>query len=144
MKKISYIIGVLIGLTIVFHIQSCGGGGEPTPIEKTKSLLTSGKWTMQSVTVDGATQTSVYAGLTITFTEGNFTTTNGRVVWPATGTWTFVGDDAKNIIRGDDLTISIDEISATQLSLKLTWDETTLGGGRSQSVAGVNVFRLGR
>lgn len=144
-KLLTYIASVTIIFCGLLVLQSCGGkGSDPSPADQMKTILTSGTWNLQTVSVDGVDKSSVYTGLTVRFTEGNFTTTNGRVVWPASGTWQFTDDTGKNITRGDGLAISIEEAITSKLVLKLTWSQTTLGQGRSNSVKGVNIFMFGK
>jgi hypothetical protein len=136
-------------ITIIFCgllvLQSCGGkGSDPSPADQMKTILTSGTWNLQNVSVDGVDKSSIYSGLTLRFTEGNFTTTNGRVVWPASGTWEFSDDTGKNLTRGDGVPIGVEEATTSKLVLKLTWNQTTLGQGRANSVKGVNVFTFGK
>jgi hypothetical protein len=105
-------------ITIIFCgllvLQSCGSkGSDPSPADQMKTILTSGTWNLQAVSVDGVDQSSVYTGLTLRFNDNSFTSTNGRVVWPASGTWQFTGDTGKNITRGDGLAISIEEALIT-------------------------------
>jgi len=144
-KLLTYIASVTIIFCGLLVLQSCGGkGSDPSPADQMKTIFTSGTWNLQTVSVDGVDKSSVYTGLTVRFTEGNFTTTNGRVVWPASGTWQFTDDTGKNITRGDGLAISIEEAITSKLVLKLTWSQTTLGQGRSNSVKGVNIFTFGK
>ena len=129
----------------LLFIQSCGSkGNDPLPVDQTKSVLTSGIWKLLSVSVDGVDKTSLYTGLTLSFTVSNFNSTNGRVIWPNSGTWQFTDGTGKNITRGDGLQIAIDEASTSKLVLKLTWNQTTLGPGRVNSLMGVNVFSFGK
>lgn len=132
---------------IILTIQwiSCKEKGDPLPtpsvLDETRSKLTANGWNMQGVSVDGVDQTIVYKGLAIQFGESNFTTTNGGVVWPASGTWSFVTEEGTTIKRDDGIEIKI-EFAETSLKLTLRWMKTTLGGGRLNSVKGVNVFTL--
>ncbi|MBX2895507.1 MAG: hypothetical protein KF763_08690 [Cyclobacteriaceae bacterium] len=107
-----------------------------------RSLLTSGTWALQTVSVSGVDQTAVYTGLTLRFTDTNFTATNGRVIWPALGTWQFSDDTGKIIQRNDGLLITIETATTSTLVLKLNWDETTLGSGRVSSVEGAHTFNF--
>ena len=134
-------ITVLFSLSILatlLVIASCGEKNDPSPQDVVKAKLSANNWALQSVTVDGVDQTTVYQGLTIKFTTTNYTTTNGGVVWPASGTWTFDSTDGKTIKRDDGLIITV-EATDTMLKLTLTWATTTLGG-RTGSVGGVHVF----
>ncbi|MBL7873159.1 MAG: hypothetical protein JNM78_16190 [Cyclobacteriaceae bacterium] len=136
-------------ITMIFSallfLQSCSSkGGDPSPADQMKAILIAGSWNLQTVSVDGVDKTAVYTGLTIKFTDGNFTTTNGRVVWPASGTWQFANDSGKIITRGDGLSITIEEATASKLILKFNWSQNTLGPGRTTSVKGENVFTFGK
>jgi hypothetical protein len=66
------------------------------------------------------------------------------VVWPASGTWVFADGNAKTITRSDNLAVTITEVTDTKLVLTLTWATTTLGGGRVESVKGINVFTFAK
>lgn len=129
----------------LFFFAGCKNDGSPQlETDKVRQLLTSGTWSIESVTVDGVDQTNMYAGLAVTFTTSGFTVTNGGVVWPATGAWTFPDETGKRILRGDDLLIEVREISDARLVLALNWTSTTLGPGRVSSLSGEHVFTFGR
>jgi hypothetical protein len=84
----------------------------------------------------------LFTGMTLKFTATNYTTTNGGVVWPASGTWTFTDDIAKKIKRNDNLEITITEITDASLKLTLSWTAGTFGSGRVASVVGTHVFNF--
>jgi hypothetical protein len=126
-------------------IVSCGGDPEPTAAEKNTELMTaSGAWKLQNVLVDGTDKTSVYSGLTIQFTETAFTTTNGGVVWPASGSWSFKDDSGTVINRNDGIEIKLVEVSTSKLVLQLTWTKLTIGPGRVSSLSGSHTFTFGK
>ena len=143
MKKITAIVLLMMTICHLMLFQSCKKDDPIPETERVKSILKANTWRMQAVSVDGTDQTQVYAGLTLTFTDTNYSTTNGGVVWPATGTWVFADQTGKLITRSDGLAITVEEATTTTLSLKLTWANTTLGG-RASSVAGVHVFVFGK
>jgi hypothetical protein len=144
MKKVK-LIWMLATFTLaigaLISISSCGGKKTVKP--DVAGLLKSGTWKVGTVTVNGANQISLFTGLTVTFAASSFNSANGDPVWPATGTWT-LNPEGTIITRGDGLTVNIDNISQTALGLSLTWNKTTLGGGRSGSVAGNHVFTFGK
>lgn len=149
MKKITAIATLAILASMVLFLSNCGGSKvDPTPVEteaqKNTRLLTAGAWSVQTVLVDAVDKTTVYKDLKLTFSSTGFTSTGGGSVWPATGTWKFKDDTGKTIDRGDGLSITATEISATKLVLGLTWTKTTLAGGRAESVAGQHVFTFGK
>lgn len=107
--------------------------------EKLKKLMAN-TWSINAVTVDGVNQTSLFTSMTLNFTKTNYTTTHGGLVWPSSGTWEFVDKQGTTIIRNDDLEIRITELTSTSIKLSLTWESTTFGPGRQESIAGNHVF----
>lgn len=142
--KSKFLICLSIGcLCSLIYLGSCGSkGDDPSPVDEMRTVLTSGTWNLQTVLVGGVDQTAVYTGLTLRFTDTNFTATNGRVVWPASGTWQFSDETGKIIQRNDGLLITIETATTNSLVLKLNWDETTLGSGRVASVEGAHTFNF--
>jgi hypothetical protein len=140
--KITTLAAVIISL---LFLKSCKKD-DPTIAEtdRVAGLLKASTWKMQSVVVDGTDRTTIYTGLILNFTANGYTTTNGGAVWPASGTWLFADVTAKLITRSDGLALTVEEITTTKLSLKLTWSKSTLGGGRTSSLAGVHVFVFGK
>jgi hypothetical protein len=129
-------------------LPGCTGGGDPEPVaseaEEVTEILTGATWKLNAVIVDGADQTNVYKGLTLTFTGTSITTSNGGMVWPASTTWKFTNETATAIERGDGVKVSIVEAHSGKLSLALTWSKTTLGSGRVNSVKGEHTFSFGK
>jgi hypothetical protein len=144
MKPISNILNVtaltLVIISVLF-MQGCKND-DPTVVEtdRVAELLKANLWKMQSVMVDGTDQTTIYTGLTLRFTSTNYTTSNGGVLWPASGTWVFADATGKLLTRNDGLALTVEEITTTKLSLKLNSISTTLGGGRASSVSGNHTF----
>lgn len=141
MKKVKslYTASSLILILAVVFLSSCGGS-DPSITDVNQGLLSSGTWKISNVNVDGTDQTSLFTGLTLQFTATNYTTTNGEPVWPASGTWSFTDDTATAVKRSDGVVVGISSISETSLVLTLTWDKTTLGTGRVNSVKGAHTF----
>lgn len=135
-------------LTLLVALSACGGDSDPAPkteAEKVTEMLVA-TWTPPTtagVTVDGVDVTNeLFAGFTITFQDGTYTTTGDSPVWPRQDTWRFKDETAKVIIRGsDEKEVTITGISASQLTLTLDWPITTTGG-RSASLKGKHVFTL--
>lgn len=132
-------LSVVIIASILF-MMACGSTPGPTAKEEATTLLTSGAWKMQSVSVDGTDQSAVYAGLVLTFTATGFSSAKGGLVWPATGSWNFKDETAKSIVRNDGLEVTLVEATTSKLALKLAWAKTTIGPGRVASVGGQNTF----
>ena len=141
-KVISKLALVAMAFGVIISVQGCKD--EVPETDRVKGILKSSAWKVQSVSVDNTDQTSVYKGLTLSFTDAGYTSTNGGVVWPASGTWVFADGNAKTITRSDNLAVTITEVTDTKLVLTLTWATTTLGGGRVESVKGINVFTFAK
>jgi hypothetical protein len=136
-RAIAFSIILLAAFTF---LSGCKGGDDPTPQEVTTQQLVAPNWKLTSVLVDGVDKISFFTNMTLKFTATNYTTTNGGVVWPASGTWIFTDDTARKIKRNDNLEVTITEITETSLKLSLTWATGTFGSGRVSSVAGNHVF----
>jgi hypothetical protein len=140
-KNKTLAISIILVAAFVF-LSGCKGGDDPTPQEVTTQQLVAPTWKLTSVLVDGVDKTSLFTNMTLKFTTTNYTTTNGGVVWPASGTWTFTDETARKIKRNDNLEVTITEITEASLKLSLTWATGTFGSGRVSSVAGNHVFNF--
>ncbi len=149
-KAVTILLRICLGVVLpimLLELSSCGGkGGDPAPAtpsaqDGVKTKLLASNWALQSVTVDGVDQTTLYKGLTLKFSASTYTSTNGMAVWPASGSWTFGSTDGTSITRDDGLPVTLD-VTETTLKLTLTWSKTTLGGGRLESIKGLHVFNM--
>jgi hypothetical protein len=132
-------------LAILFF--SCEGDEPLSKEEKTRQLLigngSTGKvWRVQSVTIDGVDNATLFSNMTIQFSETSFTVANGGVVWPSTSTWSFTDDEANVIERSDGIEMEV-EVTENSLELSLSWDKDTFGLGRAASISGKHVFTFG-
>ena len=144
---IKSILGVMV-LSGVLLLSDCGSKSDPTPAAATEpqrvtGLMKTGTWKVQSVMVDGTDQSALFKNFTLSFTDAGFASVNGSAVWPSSGTWKFVNDQATSFTRDDGLVVTIQTVSSTQLIISLVWTKTTLGPGRVTSVKGTTVFILG-
>jgi len=148
MKKL-FLLAIIAFLSLaIVNLSGCKKDDDPvieSEMERVGRLLTTGgTWNLQSVTVDGVDQSGLFSGMTLSFTSNSFTASNGGLVWPSSGAWSFTDNSGQVITRGDAISVAINEISETVLRLTLTWDKTTLGPGKTNSVKGTHVFVLGR
>jgi hypothetical protein len=136
--KVAALVGLLpiTLLTILLNFSACSSDKAISKQEEVTAALTSGLWKMKNVTVDGVDKTSTYKDLTLTFTSNSFTSTNGGVIWPANGTFTFIDGNATGIKRSDNLEVQIQEATTSSLKLGLSWAKTTFGPGRIESLNG--------
>jgi hypothetical protein len=155
------VASLLLVSVIVLFLSSCGGkGSDPAPpeltaAEKAVQNLVASPWKVAAVAVDGADKTALFTGFTITFSpsstingkpsfNGNYSTTNGGVMWP-NGSWT-IGDInlAGSLQRGDGLTVQLTDVTATTFKMSLAWNKNTFGPGRVESIKGQFVFSMGK
>ncbi len=139
----TWVTSVVI-MTLFLQLVGCGGkGSDPAPVsaqDAVKAKLTAAtKWNLQTAQVDGVDKTSTYSGLSVTFASTSYTTTNGKGLWPASGTWSFVDTDGKSIKRNDGTEMAV-EVTDTSLKLSFSWTKATVGGGRVESIAGQHVL----
>jgi hypothetical protein len=127
-------------LRIIFVLLLVGGCKEDepqTPNDITEELLKAQVWELTETKIDGVVS-DIYDGLTLSFGTKTYSTTNGGKIWPASGTWEFVGDKGDKILRDDGLAITIEKVDASQLVMTFTWNTTTLDGGRMASLKGLH------
>jgi hypothetical protein len=137
MTRISMAI-IILTTTILL---GCGDNG-PTAQEKTEALLVSAQWKNPVVTVDGIDQSALYQNFKIQFGHNTYTSSGGEPLWPASGTWVFVDENATTLKLDGKLEIQISELTETNLELIFQNDNTTFTSGRSMSIKGENKFRL--
>jgi hypothetical protein len=131
----------VVTIATMAFLSGCGKDEESATLINTK-ILSSHGWTLQSLMVDGLDKTSLYSGMTLSFTTTAYSTTKGGPVWPATGTWSFPTTDATTIMRDVQIEVHVDEISNDALVVSLTWNKNTLGSGRTSSIAGRHTYRF--
>jgi len=138
-------LGLLPAIVVTLpFLSGCKREDRETEADK-KSRILQGTWSMESVTVDGVDRSTIYEGLTLSFTLSTYTTTNGLPVWPEYGTWRFEDVSARIILRDELIRIEVVEVSPAKLTLKFPWEDTTFGpGGRGNSVAGEHIFTFSR
>lgn len=141
-KNIRFMKRILIGLLALLAFSCKQDPASLMQTELVRQKLTSKTWTVNTVIVNGLDQTSKFTGFSISFTNTGFTTTNGNVVWPSSGTWAFANDAASSIVRGDGVEVLINQIDNSVLELEFIWDTTTYGGGRIHSIQGQHIFNL--
>ena len=122
-------------LSISLVIVSCGGdNGEPdrTPQEIAQELFLT-TWTMSAITLDDADVRSSYTGLIITIGDGTFTTTNAGDLFPATGTWDWIGESDNMITTGRGKTITLTTLTESSVILSFTKTQGNQAAGVSGS-----------
>jgi hypothetical protein len=119
---------------------------EPTEAEKITAILTggTGRWSLASVVVEGENAAELFKDFSITFTSTNYTTTGTTPVWKRSGTWSFTDATATKFKRDDNVEVTIESISDTQLKLTLIQAQQVTEGGRSTALRGKHEFVMNK
>lgn len=137
MKAIRIIITIAILVSFEVKFAGCSKEETLTPNQQTEQLLSRQLWELTSVTIDNISS-DLYSGLTISFNSTTYTSLNGGAIWPASGSWSFLGEKGDKILRDDGLEITIETINASQLVINFIWTKTTSTGGRFYSLKGLH------
>lgn len=125
----------LVMLSLFLGFTSCGGGGgepEKTPQEIAQELLLT-TWNMTAITLDGSDVSDLYPGFSITIGDGTFSTTNAGGLFPAQGTWDWVGDSNNMILTGRGKSITLTTLSASSAVLSFVKTSANQAAGSSGS-----------
>ena len=139
----SFVSGItsLVVLIATFTFSGCGSK-DPSPKETTRNLLINGTWKINSVKVDGVDKTSLFTGMIITFNEHDYNAVNGGPIWGTSQSWAFIDNSAKSFSISSGVEVRILELTSSLLKVELTWDKTTIDGGRTNSVEGLHEFQF--
>jgi hypothetical protein len=143
------LICVLLSAFILYStlsLTSCKDD-DPSATETNLNRLTAHHWNLTKVTVNGVDKTSLFIGFTLQWNKNNsFAVTDGGVMWPSTGTWSFTDGSAQTLFvslrNNTDAEVTIETLNDSNLLISLYWDETTLGQGRVRSVEGDYLFEF--
>ncbi|WP_268123305.1 hypothetical protein [Roseivirga pacifica] len=120
---------IFLSLILVISASSCGGGGgdDPTEPEKTPQEIAQeifeGTWGIDgggSINLDGTDVSDKYTGFTMNINNGSFTTTNAGELFPASGTWSWVGETDNQVTTGSGKQITLSTLSSSRLVFTFT------------------------
>jgi hypothetical protein len=132
-------------LPVVILLTSCQQEPELTVAEKvTEQLAAAESWKAPTVTVDGVDYSDLYKDFSVKFEATTYSSTGGAPVWPASGTWKFINEEATRMLLDNTLEVQIDAVTDESLELSLQWNKTTFEPGRASSVKGQMKFKLKR
>ncbi|WP_246535262.1 hypothetical protein [Litoribacter ruber] len=154
---IKHLLKGFLALTILIAASACGSE-TPEPDQKTPEQLAteeladdgSATWTVAqggSVTKDGANQTDLFNGFSITFNASGqsrtYSSSNGQGIFDASGNWSLAGSNLDRVILTGDQPASGEEIQFTrnQNNLRLSFS-IPMPNARTNAVAGSYVFEL--
>ena len=115
-KLITRVKNVLMSFLVAMIITSCGGNDDTpslTPQEIAEALLET-SWTLNnggSITLDAVEVSDRYDGFTLTIGDGTYTTVNAGELFPASGTWQWVGTTDNQVTTGSGKAITITSLT---------------------------------
>ena len=144
--NILYILLSMVALTATLTATSCKDD-DPSATERTMKKLVAHEWTLTKATVDGTDRTSVYEGLVLRWNKKQtFSATNGGVIWPSTGTFSFTDKEGKSLLvsltNNEETQVSIETLTNTELVISFHRNESTIGQGRLTSIKGEHIFEF--
>ena len=99
--------------------------------------LMSATWKATNVTRDGVNVTSDFASMTLTVAASTYSTSNGGLAWPSSGSWSFASGSSTEVVRDGAITVVISmDKNATQLSTDFVISTSTYKAGRGNSLQG--------
>lgn len=133
-------------VVVILLMNNCSKHNGPTTedIQKqTSQKLQAATWKVKTVLRDGVDVTTDYTNFTLTIAASTYTTTNGSLAWPASGTWAFQNQSTTQVIRDGSLPVDfVLSTDATSLSLTFTIATSTYIGGRTNGLKGNYEFDL--
>lgn len=128
---------LLIGVMSLIIITSCKGGGDDTPAPTDQEIaqaILENTWIVGStgsISVDNTDVTDRYDGFSLNIGNGTYTTTNAGDLFPASGTWEWVGETDNIFTTGNGKEITITELTETQFSFQFLKTEQNVAAGIS-------------
>lgn len=123
-------------LSLVSVMVSCNGDDSPTAQALAFEKL-AGSWDLSqgSIMVDGQDVSLNYAGFSLSFTDGNYMTTNAGDLFSATGTWEWIDQEARSLRLQDGKEVTIGTLTETSFvfSFSFTRPIANLESGTSGS-----------
>lgn len=136
-------------LSIIVFFTNCGGDGatDPAPVVDPLQATIEGlakTWASAQVTLDGATVSDDWSGVSFSFTQNKsfsvtgLSTENG-LIWPSSGTYSFPdANKPLKILRNDGIEITLKNLTETSVDVSFTIDGRT--GGKTLGLSGNYTF----
>lgn len=107
--------------------------------------LRAGAWTPAEVKRDGVIITTEYTSMRLTIDTNTYSTTNGGLAWPSSGTWTFPEGSTTTILRDNAVLITfVLSSDAKTLDMDFVIAERQYIAGRVTGLEGVYHFKFTR
>ena len=128
----------------MFSLLGCGGDDGPPPetVQQIAEKKLSGTWKIAggSIKVDGVDETAQYPGFSLSFTEKNYSSSNGGKLFKPSGTWKW-----KDATTDKNITLGTKGITITELTAsKLVFTFTFSGGSVAAGISGAYTVTLSK
>lgn len=130
MKNLLKLVLVFCGAIVLLSCEE-----ELTPMELAEKNLTSAEWKLSNVKIDGVSS-NLYSNLSLRFTKGSYTATNGGDIFGSSGSWAFSGTDGKKVTLGSGLSVDLLSLDPKGLTIGFMWEKTIVNTGRSSALKG--------
>lgn len=125
---------LMLGI-ILLTTTSCKGGGDDTPQKTPQEIaqeVMEATWSLEnggSITLDGSNVSNRYEGFTLRIGNKTYTTTNAGELFPATGTWNWVGTSDNQVTTESGKEITITELSSTRFAFSFRKTDQNVAAG---------------
>mgnify|MGYP001804287293 CR=1 FL=1 len=141
--EVHYIFSIILIFLSLPSFTGCSDDDSGFSAEQQRINELTATWNVDQVRNDNNNVTDQFTGFTLTVTsEQNFATLNGGNAWPSSGSWTFNGDNLEELLRNDEVIVTIVKVSKSELDLRFAIN--TLPGGRTSGVTGQFFFELNK
>jgi hypothetical protein len=108
-----------------------------------ENILSGYAWSLESATVDGTDQTTLYSGMVLKFSAATYESVSGKTIFESNGTW--LADEIAKSIEFDGVwSAQVKVISKERIVLEFRSTQTTYEPGRVVSLSGNHALEMVR
>lgn len=138
------ILKVSIAFTLLSFLSACiQSDSDLSPLEETRKLLQTGRWSVKSIQKDGVERNDLFTGLKLKFEDSFYNPTNGGVLWgnyPIS--WSLRDNPARSFAIGTGPLVIIERLDKHSLTVRVNWDPNRFSGGTASLEGGLYVFNF--
>jgi hypothetical protein len=100
-------------------LGACNNEVQPLTAVELRSLIITGSWTLQKLTIADMEKTSTRPGMSVYFTSEQLVTSNAPSNWPQNSSWYFKNKEATIIQFGENIQLPLTEITDSTLVFRM-------------------------
>lgn len=139
LKKSTYLVLIL---SVFLLLPSCGTEGTSEPDAQALAFeLLAGNWgfgTNGTIVLDGQDVSLNFAGFSLSFTDGSYQTTNAGDLLSASGTWSWVNENAQQLLLDTGEEVTIQNLTQTSFEFSFFHQGNTAAGIQGNYTITVN------